>query len=855
MATVGQTLIPLNLPQPQGKEDLNEWASAAVVELQNWAERLGAGVGVLIEEFDAAPLFEGLEDAQGAADLALQRLRENLLSLSADPAERLKVINPVLRNLRDDIDLMQRTMLQMVANQARLNGAMADAGLIIDTAEGKAELYAFRQVNERFSSVQILMDALAARIDLIASVGELGDLSGLINSITTVQLQLDAVAASLSSYVLTATFEPANARLVVVEETLDGIDAALTERVTYADFNPQLVRITNVETTLDALLEGGGGSITNAVLGIVAKSPEIEITFKTLGDIIAALQNGQIQYSEFAYARDRLYANVDEMGATIATHKLELVAIRGLAAAEVNRLEAAISDGDVAIFEIATAAVAALTDPATGLAKTRADLLDEITGRVDAVSAVVSRVQSVETTVFSGTDGNVALRTRIALEEANRSTADTALASRASTLEASAAHGTTGFAALSSRITAEEAARITAVGAEATARNTLAAEIAAARNGSANLKARIDILSSVIAASDGSLVAGRVTTIGVAAATAQTTADTAQGEITTARNGRASLDALFEEIILTIRNPDGTLEASKLTNVGVTAATGVSNAAIAQTAANNAATVAAEALSRGNEATATARVRYTAHSGPVYPVMARIEQEVSIASLGTKYSAHEFLEVYDAGGVYKARKVLAVQDLMMIDEASGDKFQFLGYDSATGYVTIPRLRVTQSLIAPWAVGPNQLAPSAVETDKIAPNAATVGAVNTGVVPAGGYTLDAALTTSGGDVLLEFFATSNSNTVAGAHTFELRNATTGALLKTFYGYGCIGSMTYSNGLHEGIQYSVITGVTYFMPTVAGMLLVQGLPAGTYTFRVVNNSPVSCEMGISAINFKR
>ena len=87
-------------------------------------------------------------------------------------------------------------------------------------------------------------------------------------------------------------------------------------------------------------------------------------------------------------------------------------------------------------------------------------LFSELQARSTADTALATRASALEATVNSGTDGNLALRARIASEETARASADSALALRATALEATVNSTTDGNSALKARIASEESARV-----------------------------------------------------------------------------------------------------------------------------------------------------------------------------------------------------------------------------------------------------------------------------------------------------------------------------------------------------------------------------------------------------------
>lgn len=132
------------------------------------------------------------------------------------------------------------------------------------------------------------------------------------------------------------------------------------------------------------------------------------------------------------------------------------------------------------------------------IAANAAAIAAEITARAAAdstltadVSSLANRATALEGTVNSATDGNLALKARVATEETTRATADGALATRATALESTVNNATSGVAATAARLTTEETARATADSALATRATALEATVNSGTDGNAALKARI----------------------------------------------------------------------------------------------------------------------------------------------------------------------------------------------------------------------------------------------------------------------------------------------------------------------------------------------------------------------------
>lgn len=391
---------------------------------------------------------------------------------SLDPTESVRSLagEPVLANIRREIDQLSETMAAVQARFEQLRAANIEAGLEIDSEEGRARIYAVAALTSdttrRFNDVSVSISALDARVSLIASTVVSGDFSALVTQISTVRVDLDALSASLSNYVRTATFTPVQAEVTILRADLTTANAAITLRATQTALDSATTRITNAETTISAL-----GNIISSV-SAVTQAADIDLTNQTLAQVLALLAaNKDATVTEFANATNQIGARIDENGNAIATARLELTALTTSTAAGFLSEQTARASAVDALTTSINSLTAIVNNPTTGLAATKA-LVDSTAGTLatttsaqattnSTLSAAAAAAQSTATSAASAAataDGKaVAADSKAVTALSNAATADgKAVAAQATADSASSAAASAASAAstLSSRVNA-----------------------------------------------------------------------------------------------------------------------------------------------------------------------------------------------------------------------------------------------------------------------------------------------------------------------------------------------------------------------------------------------------------------
>jgi len=325
--------------------------------------------------------------------------------LALDPSEvvRAQAAEPILSNIRREIDQLSETLATVQARFEQLRAANIEAGLEINSEEGRARIYALSVLTTdtitRFNEVSVSLNALDARITLVANTVVDGDFDGLITQITNVGIELDALEGSLSNYVQTATFSPIEAEVVSLRTDLTTAEAAIVTRATQTALNDATARITTAETTISAF-----GNIIASV-SAVTQAIDIDLTNQTLAQVLALLaDNKDALVSEFANANNQIGARIDETGAAIATASLQLTALTASTAAGFISEQTARASADSALTIAIESLTSVVNNPITGLAAAKATADTAVgaaataDGKAEAAQSAAVNAQSAATT-------------------------------------------------------------------------------------------------------------------------------------------------------------------------------------------------------------------------------------------------------------------------------------------------------------------------------------------------------------------------------------------------------------------------------------------------------------------------
>ncbi len=503
---------------------------------------------------DAQAAFQAAVDRSALAlSTALARLDQLRRGLAVDPSVRQGYIDPLVTDVRSDLEILMRNATRNMQDIAGLRDALTTAGLEIIPGEGRVRFYAVEalqtSVGQTISNFSVTVDALSRKIDLYGSV-QGNDLQGLISSINVVQTTLDAQAATISSLATSAQFTTLGARLSTAEQTISAQGAAITARATQTSVDAQGVRISAAEQRISA----SEGRISQQILATQSAGIDADLLPRTLAGFLDLVgrQQGALSQS-LALANDAISANVDAAGRATAEVRTELLVYQGDAAAQFLSVTRAIADTNSALVETSTsllarigAADAAITTEAT--ARAAADAVT--TSRIDMAVARLGAAEAGLTTeqqTRAAADAASTLRidgaiSRITASEGRIGTAEASIVEERRTRADADAASTLRLDGAISRITTNE-------GRIGTAEASIATEARTRADADAAATSRIDGAVSRITATEGRIGTAEATLVSEAKtradADAATTSrvDTAVSRITSAEGRIGTAEA------------------------------------------------------------------------------------------------------------------------------------------------------------------------------------------------------------------------------------------------------------------------------------------------------------------------
>lgn len=391
-------------------------------------DKLGLDAQTKIEAAQAdADAAQAAADAAGqAAQAAVIDARNRLdavrRSLAIDPAQRAGFIDPLWGDFRQSFAILNDVVLRMQADVAVLRDTQAAAGIEVLSGEGRVRIAAVSQlqteVGERLTSLSFTVDALRGQIELYGSV-QAGDLTGLINAINLVRVNLDAANAKITSLATAAQFDGLSARLGSAEQVINANTAAIEQKASLAVVTEQGTVLKQAVTRLDAaegsirtvVTAAGTARVDGAVLpGLLSQLAD------SLGQQLGAIQEN------IARTETNNAANFDDAGRAVAEVSTRLLALQGDAAAQFASITRAVAGNGEALVQSQTLLSAQI-------GKVTADLTAEVQARATADAAVTIRIDGAVARLGSA-------EARITTEEQTRASQTGALSSRLVSLEA-----------------------------------------------------------------------------------------------------------------------------------------------------------------------------------------------------------------------------------------------------------------------------------------------------------------------------------------------------------------------------------------------------------------------------------
>ncbi|MDF1804062.1 hypothetical protein [Thalassovita sp.] len=430
VAAVGDLARPQTLTDElaDARSDLADASAAAAGATAALRNEIEAAVGDL---GNSPPLI----DQVGSLDTGMSQRVADIERIDRDLELRI----PREVEASNQLRLIAGTVSDLLIRLSQTQTDMADAGIYIDPAQGRARIEAVARIDQTLSEVSITLDALASSIELRATHSEVSQavtnavldpsqipvLDDLQAQVNTVVLALDALNAAIELKAESVTIDGLTASLTQAGLDIDAIEASLSQFVTQTTFDALGSQVTTVEQALSGF---DGAQYQLALSDIRAIGGDQDLSaIASLEALIAAHEGREVLRVDLAYINQNMRALVDEDRVSIASLRTDLgVAFdQAQALIETETTARATADEALALNLVAldarltgaegqadgnataiTSLSARITETETGIVSLSSDLMQldaritdaetDLTGTALAVSALDARVTQTE---------------------------------------------------------------------------------------------------------------------------------------------------------------------------------------------------------------------------------------------------------------------------------------------------------------------------------------------------------------------------------------------------------------------------------------------------------------------------
>ena len=368
-----------------------------------------------------------VEAARAEAQAAVEAAR-------AEARFDLEVEIPRMADTEAALEAIANQVAWLTARGASTDGMLADAGLYIDPATGKARLEGVAQLDGKLNEVSVTLDAAQAQLALrvtqadvdlaIAAAqldpAELPIIGALNGRVTDLEVSLDAAEAAIEQRATVIDFTALDTTVTNAVTRIDGLEAEIVLRVDQTTFEVLQTRVTNAEVTLGAM---DGAGLTISLSDIRQRVDAFDgVTDAALADIASLHDQNLARLADAALVRQEYHALVDDERVARASLRTELAAAIDQNAATIVSEQLARASADSALAGSITALQATTGENAAAITA-------EALARTDADSALSSQITALTATVGDNTAA-------ITAEAIARSDGDTALSSQITTVSA-----------------------------------------------------------------------------------------------------------------------------------------------------------------------------------------------------------------------------------------------------------------------------------------------------------------------------------------------------------------------------------------------------------------------------------
>lgn len=361
------------------------------------------------------------------------------------------------------LDKLAAAVVRLGTEASTTREIMRDAGISVDPETGVVRIYAIDAAEERLNEVSIRLDAQDAKILLMASTAYVDNaiatavldpsqvpvFAGIDARLTTVEIELDALAGEISLKADTVVIDALGARVTTAEENINSLTGIVSTKADTTTFDALNTRVSTAESALSAL--GDTAGITDVVrvarLNTAKQDQDAETTLSALLTGDRAQRESVVAVAE---ARRELRTDISDGLAAEAAARTALGVRMGAAEAALVTESRTRATEDSALATQITNLTASLANETTNR---NAAVTAEAQARTTADGALAVRLDTIEASYTTDADISAA----VSSEAAARASADTALGGRIDTVQASIATETTNRNAA---ISSEAAARV-----------------------------------------------------------------------------------------------------------------------------------------------------------------------------------------------------------------------------------------------------------------------------------------------------------------------------------------------------------------------------------------------------------
>lgn len=434
----GATTADLRL----GVADLDDPVRAAIEEAVLVRDAANARADEVLAEAEQA--VAGLRLAAetaigGILEGVTTPILDRVSNLDASMVQRIDDIERIDRDLElsmprqidvsGAVDTLAERLAWLQLSLSRFQTDVADAGLYIDPASGKARLEAISRVDGQISEVSIALDAVKSEVSLKATYADIIDvvtaaqldpadlpiITDLVGRISDAEIAVSGLEGAITAKADTIVLDGVSARVTTAEANIDSLTGQIALRVPTTTFDLLETRVSDAEIVLGSL---DVPSLTLSVSDArVAREAVDNLSLAQLQALLKSRAGQEALQADIAYARQDMRSLVDEDRVAMAEIRQEIgvavadatalvlseqtarVTETSALAQQADDLAATVGGQAAAISEINRVSADSESANARALRQVQLDVgvvADGVSAQASAISALTGRVDNTE---------------------------------------------------------------------------------------------------------------------------------------------------------------------------------------------------------------------------------------------------------------------------------------------------------------------------------------------------------------------------------------------------------------------------------------------------------------------------